>query len=113
MKETDQFYLKLAEPNGSCLQALREIIMGFDPQISEVWKYQTPFFCYQQKNLCYFGIHRKTQQPYIGLVEGRYLDHPALESGHRSRIKILNIDPHADIPLETLNDIFRQAILLY
>ena len=39
LKELDKFYLELEEPNKSCLQALRDIIMLLDENITTTWKY--------------------------------------------------------------------------
>ena len=49
----DQYFLSQSEPDGSCLQYLRELILGRDPGISETWKYGMPMYCYRGKMLCY------------------------------------------------------------
>lgn len=56
---------------------------------------------------------KKSKQPYIGIVEGKRLEHPALISEKRSRIKIILIDPNEDLPLNTIKEILTQAIRLY
>lgn len=113
MKALDEYYEKQPEPNRSCLLTLREIILSYDPQIRETWKYQTPFFLLSDKMLCYLSVDRPTHVPYLGLVEGRYLGHPALESGGRKRIKVLSVNPTEDIPIDTLEEVLEQAIALY
>ncbi|WKN44774.1 DUF1801 domain-containing protein [Tunicatimonas pelagia] len=112
MKMLDEYYENQLEPNRSCLLTLREIILNYDSQISEVWKYQTPFFFLSGKMLCYLSVDRRSRQPYVGMVEGRYLDHPALESGGRKRIKVLTVNPRKDIPISTLREILGQATLI-
>ncbi|MEM8967896.1 MAG: DUF1801 domain-containing protein [Bacteroidota bacterium] len=113
MKALDEYYENQPEPNRSCLLTLREIILNHNSQILEVWKYQTPFFLFNGKMLCYLSVDRRTQQPYIGIVEGRYLDHPALTSGGRKRIKILSVDPEADIQVIIVRQILKEAIQVY
>ncbi|MCF6352841.1 MAG: DUF1801 domain-containing protein [Cyclobacteriaceae bacterium] len=71
------------------MQALRAHILAFDPQIIEAWKYRLPFFLYKKKMFCYFWADKKTGLPYIGIVEGRNIDHPMLEQGNRKRMKII------------------------
>jgi len=88
------------------------MILGYDPQIRETWKYQTPFFLFDAKMLCYLSVDRHTQLPYVGMVEGHYLDHPALESGGRKRIKVLMVNPTEDIPIGTMQEVLEQAIAL-
>ena len=56
---------------------------------------------------------QKTGESYILMVEGKYLDHPELEAGKRSRMKIFRVDPTEDLPIITINDILQKALDLY
>jgi hypothetical protein len=109
----DQFYLTKDEPNRGCLLALRDIILAQDPDITAEWKYNMPFFCYKGKMFCYLWIHKKTQLPFLGMVEGKHLHHPELMYEDRSRIKIMIIDPEADLPVDTIRFILNEALDLY
>lgn len=113
MKEVDSFYLKQEEPTRSCLMALREIILSQDKDITHVLKYGMPFFCYKGKMFCYLWIHKKYQQPYIGIVEGKSIEHPDLIIEKRSRMKIMLFDPNNDLPLETIEMILKKLLRLY
>ena len=109
----DNFYLQKEEPAKSCLLALREIILSHDKDVSAAWKYNMPFFCYKGKMFCYLWVHKKYQQPYIGFVEGKRLDHDDLIIENRSRMKILLIDAKKDLPIKTINSLLDTAILVY
>ena len=111
--ERDQFYLEKEEPQQSCLWALRKIILAQDEHMSETKKYGMPCFCYRKKMCCYLWVDKKTAEPYILFVEGSYLDHPALEMGNRSRMKIFRVDPTKDLPLTTLETLLQKALDLY
>lgn len=113
MTETDNFYLNQEEPNKSCLLALRQIILEQDAAVTETRKYGMPCFCYQKKMFCYLWTDKKTKEPYILFVEGKLLDHPKLEQGNRSRMKIFRIAPNKDLPLETIELLLTQALDLY
>ncbi len=113
MKEIDKYFLEQTEPNRSCLLALRSIILAHDKEIVETVKFGMPCFCYKKKPFCYLWTDKKTNEPYILMVEGKLLNHPQLETGNRSRMKILRIDPNQDIPLETIKTIFTEALNLY
>ena len=113
MREIDQYYLSREEPVRGCLQFLRTYILNFDPHLTEAWKYRMPFFCYKGKMMCYLWMHKKHNQPYIGFVDGKRLNHPALIAEKRSRIKILLIDPAQDIPINEINAIVKEVIALY
>jgi hypothetical protein len=76
--DLDNFFLNQKEPVKGCLLALREIILKHDPHISAAWKYGMPFFCYKGKMFCYLWLHKKFEQPYLGIVEGKRLNHPGL-----------------------------------
>jgi len=92
---------------------MRALLLSFDPGITEAWKYGMPFYCYNNKMFCYLWIHKKYLQPYIGIVEGRQIDHPLLLSEKRARMKILLLDPGEDIPMETIFAILKTARSFY
>lgn len=112
-KELDDFYLRNEEPVRSCLLALSTLILRQDQNISTAWKYGMPFFCYQGKMFCYLWVHKKLRQPYIGIMEGKRIDHPDLILEKRTRIKIILFDPEQDLPIDTIETILNQAVGLY
>ncbi|MEM9834694.1 MAG: DUF1801 domain-containing protein [Bacteroidota bacterium] len=114
MKENlDRYYLSQVEPNKSCLLTLRSIILEQDEHISETRKWGMPCFCYHNKMFCYLWTDKKADKPYILMVEGKHLDHPQLETGTRSRMKIFQVNPNEDLDLKTINTILQQALDLY
>lgn len=113
IRQSDNFYLQKTEPNKGCLLALRSLILQQDPLISETLKYGIPCFGYRKRGFCYLNIDKKTNEPYILMVEGKRLDDPALETGNRSRMKILRINAHDDLPVKIIETILQQALNLY
>jgi len=112
-RELDNYYLSKEEPNKSCLLTLRSIILDQDEQVTETQKWGMPCFCYQKKMFCYLWTDKKTDEPYILMVEGKHLDHPQLERGSRSRMKIYRVNPNEDLDIETINSLLQQALDLY
>lgn len=110
LKSTDAFYENQPEPNKSCFLALRMILLESSAEISETTKYGMPCFCMGKKPILYFWTDKKTAHPYILFVNGRLLDHPSLESGNRSRMKILKIDANKDIPISLIKKILCEII---
>lgn len=106
------FYLDQEEPLKSTLLALHDYIVAFDPEIQAVWKWSSPFFTYQNKNICYLWSDKRTRHPYIGFIEGHKIEHPLLFSGDRKQIKILSIDPNADLPVKAMKEILAMALAL-
>ncbi len=113
MREIDNFYLQQKEPLKSFLLAMREIILAQDNAITVEWKYSMPFFCYKGKMFCYLWVQKKLHQPYLGIVEGKRLDHPGLIQEKRSRMKIMLMDAAKDIPIKTIETILQMALDLY
>ncbi|TCC98199.1 DUF1801 domain-containing protein [Pedobacter psychroterrae] len=111
--ELNSYYLKEEEPNRSCLLALRSIILGQDTNITETIKYGMPCFCYKKKMFCYLWTDKKTREPYMLMVEGKFLDHPQLEIGERSRMKIFRVNPNKDLPVKAIMSILTTALDLY
>ena len=113
MREIDNYYLQKEEPIKSCLLFLREHILNYNSNITEAWKYKMPFFCYKGKMFCYLWVHKRNGLPYIGIVEGRRIDHPALIIEDRARMKIMLLDPTTDLPIETIDSILKIALSFY
>jgi Domain of unknown function (DU1801) len=113
LKATDNFYLQKEEPLQSCLLALRQIILKQDKDVTAAFKYGMPFFCYKGKMFCYLWVNKKTQQPYLGIVEGKHFNHPDLIIEKRSRMKIMLFDAEKQLPIKTIKLILKQAIDLY
>lgn len=112
LREIDNYFLEKDEPIKSYLQTLREYILHFDKNITETWKYKMPFYCCNGKRFCYLWVHKKFKQPYIGIVEGKKINHPQLLLEKRARMKILLLDPHQDIPFNTIRKILGETINL-
>ncbi|MCP9770358.1 DUF1801 domain-containing protein [Lacihabitans sp. LS3-19] len=113
MKELDKYYNHTTEPNKSCLLSLRNIILKQDSNISESLKYGMPCFLYKNKMFAFLWTDKKTDEPYILMVEGNRLSHPNLEQGDRARMKIFRVNPNIDLPLETIKDLIEEALNLY
>jgi len=113
IREIDNFYLSKEEPNKSCLLALRFIILQQDTNITEIQKFGMPCFCYKKRGFCYLWTDKKTDEPYILMVEGKHLSHPELEVGKRSRMKIFRVNPNLDLPQKTIENILQKALDLY
>lgn len=113
VEELHNYYLNKAEPNKSCLLALRSIILDQDKDITETQKWGMPCFCYKKKMFCYLWTDKKTDKPYILMVEGKYLDHPELEEGDRTRMKVFKVNPNKDLSIKTIEGILQKALDLY
>lgn len=113
MQPISEFYLRQKEPNRSCLLALRQLILEQDCEVSETTKYGMPCFCFKNKMFCYLWVDKKSTNPYVLFVEGKYLEHPKLEKGGRARMKTFLVDPNQDLPHTTLVLLIKAAIDLY
>lgn len=112
MQQLYDYYMTLPEPTKSCFLAIRDHILAYDAHITETWKYQSPFFCYRDKIMGYLWINRKTQQPYLGVVNGKLIDHPQLRSEGRKRVKVLSLDPAGELPLDVIDFVLQRSITL-
>lgn len=108
----DNWYGSQQEPARSCLLAVRKHLLDKVPDLTEAWKYGMPFFCYRNKMLCYVWLHKTTGYPYLGLVDGKLIGHPALIQDKRKRMKIFPIDPVKDLPLDIINGLLDDMLAL-
>ena len=113
LQQLQHYFLNKQEPVKSCLLTLRTIILEQDVLITETVKYGMPCYCYRNKMFCYLWTDKKTNEPYLLMVEGKQLNHPELEDGNRSRMKILRLDPDKDLPLNSIRNILNEALDLY
>ena len=113
LRPIDNWFLQKDEPVKSCLQFLREYILKQDAGITEAWQYGMPFYCYKGKRFCYLWMHKKYGQPYIGIVDGKKVDHPDLLVEKRARMKILLVDSGKNIPIKKINGILNEVLALY
>ena len=113
LTQLDNFYAEQPEPVRGCLLALRAMILAADKDVTAAWKYGMPFFCYKGKMFCYLWKHKKTGQPYIGIVEGKYFDESFLVQEKRSRMKIMMIEPGEDLPVKKISGVLKKALKLY
>lgn len=114
MKQVDDFFNDLTEPNKSFLLALKHIVQQHIPQLQLSIKYGLPFFTINGRLFCYFWTHKKfNHQPYISFMDGYRMQHPVLLQEKRARAKIFLMDPLADIPLATVKQLLNEAIAFY
>ncbi|WP_420579831.1 DUF1801 domain-containing protein [Reichenbachiella sp.] len=92
---------------------LRDLVLRFDPLISETKKYGMPCYMYNNKPFCYIWTDKKTGDPYLLIVEGHQIEHPALIQGNRKRMKVLPVHPEFDINLSDINEVLLLAKRLY
>lgn len=107
----DNYFERKDEPIKSCLQYLRSVLLNY-ANVTEHWKYGMPFYYYKGKMFCYLWIHKKLLQPYIGLVDGAKIENEDLMQEKRARMKILLINPLADLPKTKIESILNQAFAL-
>ena len=113
MNAMDEFFEAQDEQVKACLLALKGIILKQDKELTLAWKYGMPFFCYKGKMCCYLWIEKKSGQPYLGIVEGKHIQHPKLIQEKRSRMKIMLFDPAKDLPLVAIKKVLKQMLDLY
>lgn len=112
LSEQKRFYLNQVETNRSCFLAFRDIILKQHETIHETRKYGMPCFCFIGKPMCYLWTDKKTNATYILFVDGNRLEHPSLESGNLTKMKVLRIEPKKDQTIKELKRILSKALKL-
>ena len=106
-------FAQLPEPDCSCLLYLRQFILQHSPHITEAWKFNTPFYYYKGRWLCFISYHKTTGVTYISIVNGGKIKHPKLVSEGRKKMKILYVDTQKDVDVKSLRQILDVAIKLF
>jgi hypothetical protein len=113
MNPEEIFFESFSEPIRGCFIALQRLILQQDPNITWRWKYGMPFFLFEGQTLCYLWFHKKRQQPYIGVINGRIFNEPQLIQENRRNIRIFLIDPYTDLPVEVLTELLNNILDYY
>ena len=100
----DNYFLALPEPEQSTLLFLRHFFIK-EMKLQEHWKYNTPFYYYDNKWFCYLSYSKKKQDLYVGFVKGYKVTHTKLLDEGRKQIKIYRIHPEEDINTKELSEI--------
>lgn len=109
----DNYFFSLPEPEQSCLLYVRSFILGFSKDITEEWKFNTPFYYYKGKWLCYISYGKKNKSIYIGFIKGHLMQHAKLVSEGRKQIKVFHLNANDDIDVKSLKAIMTKVLKLY
>lgn len=112
LRPVDHYFSTKTEPAKSCLEFLRAYVLSYDG-ITEGWSYGMPFYYFRKHRICYLWTDKLTGKPYLGIVDGKLIDHQALVSQGRKRMKILPLEPEEDMPVELLDEIMKKLLGLY
>ncbi|HQQ93724.1 MAG TPA: DUF1801 domain-containing protein [Bacteroidia bacterium] len=110
LNQLDNYFFTLPEPEQGCLLFVRKFILEFNTGISEHWHYNTPFYYYKGRWMCYIAHKAKSRTFYLGFVHGYKLKHKNLLSEGRKQIKVYYLDAHQDLDIEGLRKVFMLAL---
>ena len=109
--ELEDFYLRQPEPAQGCLFALRHIILNAHPGITEIPKYQIPFFYYKEKMVSFLWMSKKKLM--LGFVTDKKI-HPIVPGVKRKdEMEMIQIDPAQDLPVEMIRERIKKLVDLY
>lgn len=96
--------------NQAILYALREIIINFDSNVEEKFKYKIPYYHYRGKSFCYLNIN-KNDEVDLGLVNGNQMidNYGFLEGEHLKTIRHLKFNSVEDELMTFVNDYLEQG----
>lgn len=62
---------------------------------------------------CYLWVHKTHKRPYLGIVEGKRINHSDLISEKRARMKIMLFNENEDLPITKIQTLLQQVLNLY
>ena len=72
-----------------------------------------PTYYYKGIRFCYLWVHKKCDQPYIGIIDGNKIDHPDLIQEDRARMKIFLVDARKDVDVGKVDELLKLIMSLY
>lgn len=113
IREAEEFYLKKQEPNRGCLLALRKVIFRAGCKAEGNTEMGYALFLLRGKTVLLLVDGKENRQPLHPFCKRDMLHHPELETGKRTKMKILRVGPREDLPIETIRNILQRALYLY
>jgi hypothetical protein len=110
-REFEEYYMKFPEPTQGCLLALRNIILNADNRITPAIKYQIPFFYFRDKKLCFLWVNKK--KLILGFITDKTVFPVMGGVKRKDEMKMIQIDPAADISIEMILENLNRLINLY
>jgi len=96
--QLESYYLSKPEPYQSCLLALKDVILRYNPGINHERKFQIPFFTYKGKKLGYLWLNGKKLM--LGFCMDKSLIDFAPGVKPKDQYESVRIDPNADLPMD-------------
>ena len=111
-EKANNYFATQPEPEQSCLLFLRKTILQHSEHITEAWHFNTPFYYFKKRWLCFISYDKKTKIIYVSVVNGNKIKHRKLVSEGRKKMKIFYVDASQDIEIKSLNEILQKACAL-
>ena len=104
------YYLNLPDGHREALVALRDWLRAHELSFTETYKWSTPVFDVDGRQILYLYHNRKKRHSYVAFAAGKHLEHPLLESAGQKVMRFITLDPEADLPMEAIEDCMLQAV---
>ena len=96
--QLEPYYLSKPEPYQSCLLALKDVILRYNPDICHERKFQIPFFTYKGKKLGYLWLNGRKLM--LGFCLDKSLIDFAPGTKPKDQYESIRIDPADDLPMD-------------
>ena len=104
------YYLNLPDGHRELLIALRAWLHAHELPFTETYKWSTPVFDVDGRQVLYLYHNRKKRHSYIAFAAGKHLRHHLLRSDGQKVMRYITLDPSGDLPVDAIEDCLRQAV---
>lgn len=111
MDDIQAFILDHDGQQAAVMQFLHDIMMGFPDMVSKI-RYRVPFY-YRKSWMCYIKPVKDKQVEFV-FIRGNELSNEQglLDAKGRKQVMGVTFDRVEDIPVETLQQVIQEALLL-
>ena len=110
MSPLERHYDALPPGHRELLLAARAWLLEQPYGLREEYKWSTPCFAYAGRHACYLYHQAKRARSYVAFPAGRFLEHPLLRADGRKLIRVLDLDPDRDLPVEAISNCLAQQV---
>ena len=110
MNPLDAWFEALPSGHRETLLFLRKLLTAPPHCLEERYAWRIPVYYRNDRYLCYLYHEAKRGRSYLAFVRATHFVHPLLRAEGRKQIRILQLDPDSDVPVEAIEQVLAQAL---
>lgn len=112
MNPLDAYFAALPTDHREVMLVARALFTSGPWHLEERYRWRTPTYYHAERYVCYLNHDRRRRggRSYIGFTRVRDLGHPGLRSEGRKLVRVMDLDPAGDVPVEAIAEVLAASL---